>query len=182
MDSLLSLMSFSLSAPYLAGPAAGAAYGSVPVRDSSRTSTGSSRSAMGYRVSMASSRLSEARDVALDGARSVPFRLVRETPHPFAFLGDDVAEYPPVGQLGGEDVRTSGPCRGSAHLHVVDAEPSFRFGIRVGHEPRVEAVAVQPRVVYVVVSASDSGGQLGEHAFADDGLADAQAVVDIAPV
>ena len=57
MDSLLSLMSFSLSAPYLAGPAAGAAYGSVPVRDSSRTSTGSSGSAMGYRVSMASSRL-----------------------------------------------------------------------------------------------------------------------------
>ena len=144
---------------------------------------------MGYRVSMASSRLrmaaslvDEARDVALDGARSVPFRPVRETPQPFAFLGDDVAEYPPVGQLGGEDVRTSGPCRGSAHLHVVDAEPSFRFGIRVGHEPRVEAVAVQPRVVYVVVSASDSGGQLGEHAFADDGLADAQAVVDIAPV
>ena len=120
------------------------------------------------------SLVDEARDVALDGARRVPFRLVRETPQPSAVLGDDVAEDPPVGQFGGEDVRPSGPCRGPAHLHVVYVEPSFRFGVRVGHEPRVEAVAVQPRVVYVVVSASDSGGQLGEHAFADDGVADAQ--------
>ena len=105
----------------------------------------------------------------------------RRHSHPPSW-GDDVAEDPPVGQLGGEDVRPSGPCRGPAHLHVVDPEPSFRFGIRVGHEPRVEAVAVQPRVVYVFVSASDAGGQLVEHAFADDGVTDAQAVVDIAPV
>ena len=78
---------------------------------------------MGYRVSMASSRLRMAasrppwsmkRATLPSTGRRHAVRPVRETPQPFAFLGDDVAEYPPVGQLGGEDVRTSGPCRNGA--------------------------------------------------------------------
>ena len=53
------------------------------------------------------SLVDEARDVALDGAGRVPFRLVRETPQPAAVLWDDVSEDPPVGQWIGYNVLDS---------------------------------------------------------------------------